>query len=103
MPIDNMRTIAGVALEILRAPHPVPHWRVRVIQTGYMFGSGVFPGKTRHAVWAQVERTAQIVGAERFKREAYECYDSMPCSATDQSECDEKCQRLPAKATGTED
>ena len=36
-----------------------------------------------------------VVDAENMKAwRAYECFDGVPCSAPDQSECDEKCRRL---------
>lgn len=60
----NKQTIAGVEFEAVRFSLPVPHWRAKVVATGYIFEAGVFPGSTsRPKMWACVEYTAKRRGA----------------------------------------
>lgn len=60
----TQREVAGVSLEAVRFSFPVPHWRIKVVATGYIYESGVFCGCNPLAyIWDYVERTAKARGA----------------------------------------
>ena len=68
----NKKTICGIDLEAVRKKHPIPHWRVKVSETGYVFESGVFNSESRPKMWESVERTLKVIGPERFRRDILE-------------------------------
>lgn len=65
----NQATIAGVDLEAVRELTPIPHWRVKVVRTGFVYDAGCFKSESRPKMWASVEYTAQRLGEERFRNE----------------------------------
>jgi hypothetical protein len=61
--MNTQKTVGGVQLEAVRLHLPRPHWRIKVVETGYVFESGVFGGARPLAkVWATVEDVARLRG-----------------------------------------
>lgn len=59
----RIKTIGGVEFEALRISNPAPHWRVKVVKTGYVFEAGVFPStKSLDYLWQYVEDAARRRG-----------------------------------------
>lgn len=69
---QSRRTVAGVEFEAVRFMSPAPHWRPRVVKTGYVFDVGVFKNDSRPHMWESMEYMAHRIGCERFAREATE-------------------------------
>ena len=67
---DNFKTISGVDFEAVRVMWPIPHWRAKVLKTGFVFNSGCFDGKSRPRLWESIERIAKIRG-ESFETDCY--------------------------------
>lgn len=59
----NYKTIAGVEFEAVRMQHPIPHWRAKVVQTGFIFEAGCFKSESRPKLWQSIEDTARVRGA----------------------------------------
>ena len=65
----NKRTIAGIEFEAVRMTSPVPHWRVKVCKTGYIYETGIFSSESRPKLWESMEYMVSRIGAERFAKE----------------------------------
>lgn len=66
----NRKVIAGVEIEAIRMLRPLPHWRAKVVATGYLYQAGVFKSDSRPHLFQSIEDTARRIGAERFAKEA---------------------------------
>ena len=66
----NRREIAGIRFEAVRFVWPLPHWRPKIVETGYIYPAGIFSGESRPRMWESMEDTARVTGPERFAREA---------------------------------
>jgi len=64
----DKRTIGGVEFEAVRCTTPIPHWRLRVVLTGFLFEAGCFKSESRPKLWESVEHTARVVG-DRWLRD----------------------------------
>lgn len=65
----SRRTIAGIEFEAVRFTRPCPHWRPKVLQTGYLYEAGCFKSESRPKLWESMEYTARRCGEERFAAE----------------------------------
>ena len=66
------RTIAGVEFEAVRMMRPIPHWRAKVVKTGYLFESGCFKSESKPKMFESIEYTASRLGADRFYKDTME-------------------------------
>ena len=76
----DKRTIGGVEFEAVRFDRPVPHWRLRVVLTGYTFEAGCFKSESRPKLWESVEYTARVVG-DRWRRDSLVAHNAANDSA----------------------
>lgn len=68
------RVIAGVEFEAVRFHAPCPHWRVKVVATGYVFEAGVFRGMgSLDKLMQSVEDTARARDRHPPATFAHEC------------------------------
>ena len=70
----NRKTIAGIEFEAIRETKPIPHWRARVVATGYTYEPGCFKSHSRPALWESIEYTAKRRGEELFAVECLEAH-----------------------------
>lgn len=70
--LTDTKNIAGVEFEAVRVMRPRPHWRAKVVKTGFVYDAGCFNSESRPKLFESIEYMARRVGAERFAREALE-------------------------------
>ena len=56
------KIVSGIEFEAVRFSDPRPHWRAKVVQTGYVFEAGVFHSKSRPEMWEDMEHIARLRG-----------------------------------------
>lgn len=67
--MPNLKTIAGVEFESVRVLTPRPHWKAKVVKTGFIFSAGVFDGSTKANLWQSIKHTASLIGHDLFARQ----------------------------------
>lgn len=71
---EHQKLINGVQMEAVRCRDPRPHWRIRVVATGYLYESGVFCGcRPLAKVWETVADIARRRG-DSWHRECMEAH-----------------------------
>jgi hypothetical protein len=70
--MTETKTIAGIEFEAVRIMRPIPHWRPRVVSTGYLYDSGIFNSESRPKMFESIEYMARRIGHERFAKETLE-------------------------------
>jgi hypothetical protein len=68
----DRKVISGIEFEAVRVMRPIPHWRAKVVETGYVFEPGIYNGESRPKLWGSIEYMAKRLGEDRFAKETLE-------------------------------
>ncbi|MBI6727126.1 hypothetical protein YA0089_26290 [Pseudomonas viridiflava] len=68
--MSNAFTVGGIDFECVRELTPIPHWRLKIVETGYVFEAGCFPkNKSKPALKGEVEYAFERAKTvEEFRR-----------------------------------